>query len=80
MNFDADRFVGYITGANTLLNSIKSKLAGAGVQGQPSAASLPWFDLQGSPLDFDLHRALKGQQVTADTLEELGKQVGSLSD
>lgn len=31
--------------------------------------------LQGSPLDFDLKKALKGQPINADTLEALGQEV-----
>ena len=60
------------------MQSIKTKLAQAGVQGRPSAAPLPWFDLQGSPLDFSLSTALAGKPVNAETLEELGMQVGAL--
>lgn len=78
VNFDAERFVQYITRADAYTQSIKTKLAQAGVKGRPSAAPLPWFDLQGSPLDFDLKRALKGQPVNADTLEQLGQEVGVL--
>lgn len=65
----------YITRADAYQQSIKTKLAQAGVKGRPSAAPLPWFDLQGSPLDFDLNKALKGQPVNADTLEQLGQEV-----
>lgn len=75
VNFDAERFVDYILRADNYQQSIKNKLAQAGVKGRPSAAALPWFDLQGSPLDFDLKKALKGQPVNADTLEQLGQQV-----
>lgn len=78
VNFDAERFVDYITRADTFTRSIRTKLAQAGVSGRPSAAPLPWFDLQGSPLDFDLAKALRGQPVNADTLEQLGQQVGCL--
>jgi hypothetical protein len=78
VNFDAERFVEYITRADTYTQSIKTKLAQAGVKGRPSAAPLPWFDLQGSPLDFDLKKSLKGQPVNADTLEQLGQEVGVL--
>jgi hypothetical protein len=46
VNFDAERFVDYITRADAFQQSIKTKLAQAGVQGRPSAAPLPWFDLQ----------------------------------
>lgn len=46
VNFDAERFVDYVTRADAFQQSIKTKLAQAGVQGRPSAAPLPWFDLQ----------------------------------
>jgi hypothetical protein len=46
VNFDPERFVGYITKADDFLELIRSKLAQAGVQGRPTAAQLPWFDLQ----------------------------------
>lgn len=77
VNFDAERFVDYITRADAFQQSIKTKLAQAGVKARPSAAVLPWFDLQGSPLDFDLKKALRGQPVNADTLEALGQEVGT---
>lgn len=77
VNFDAERFVDYITRADAYTQSIKTKLAQAGVKGRPSAAPLPWFDLQGSPLDFSLSTALAGKPVNAETLEELGMQVGA---
>jgi hypothetical protein len=75
VNFDAERFVDYINRADAYQQSIKTKLAQAGVKARPSAAALPWFDLQGSPLDFDLKKALKGQPVNAQTLEALGQEV-----
>lgn len=75
VNFDAERFVDYIIRADNYQQSIKTKLAQAGVKGRPSSAPLPWFDLQGSPLDFDLNKALRGKAVNADTLEEIGQQV-----
>lgn len=77
VNFDAERFVDYITRADAFTKSIRTKLAQAGVKGRPSSAPLPWFDLQGSPLDFDLNKALKGQPANAETLEALGQQVGA---
>jgi hypothetical protein len=77
VNFDAERFVDYITRADAFTKSIRTKLAQAGVKGRPSSAPLPWFDLQGSPLDFDLSKALQGQPANAETLEALGQQVGA---
>jgi hypothetical protein len=46
VNFDPERFVEYITEADDFLELIRTKLAQAGVQGRPTAAQLPWFDLQ----------------------------------
>jgi hypothetical protein len=46
VNFDPERFVEYITKADDYLQLIRNKLAQAGVQGRPTAAQLPWFDLQ----------------------------------
>jgi hypothetical protein len=46
VNFDPERFVEYITKADDFLELIRNKLAQAGVQGRPTAAQLPWFDLQ----------------------------------
>lgn len=46
VNFDPDRFVEYVTKADDYLQLIRNKLRQAGVQGRPSSAQLPWFDLQ----------------------------------
>ncbi|KAF6257770.1 Prismane-like protein [Scenedesmus sp. NREL 46B-D3] len=78
VNFNPQRFVEYITKADDYLELIRSKLAQAGVQGRPTAAQLPWFDLQGNPMDFSLRRAMQGQPIDADTLEKLGEQVSLL--
>lgn len=67
----------YITKADDYLNLIRNKLAQAGVKGRPSAAALPWFDLQGNPMDFSLRAALGNKSINAETLEKLGEEVSS---
>ncbi|KAF8063050.1 hcp [Scenedesmus sp. PABB004] len=78
VNFDPERFVDYITTADDHARGVRAQLAAAGVRGRPVAAPLPWFDLQGSPLDFDLRAAMRGQPINAETLEALGEQVSLL--
>ncbi|WIA19985.1 hypothetical protein OEZ85_005859 [Tetradesmus obliquus] len=78
VNFDPERFVEYITKADDFLQLIRNKLQQAGVEGRPTAAALPWFDLQGNPMDFSLRSAMAGTPINADTLESLGEQVSLL--
>jgi hypothetical protein len=74
VNFDSERFAVFCIKCHNLGVQLRQQLLAAGVTGGPPAATLPWFDNYGNPINFDLMKATGGQ-VSVEALHKVADEV-----
>jgi hypothetical protein len=70
VNFDPERFRGYVLRADALTQGLRKRLGGAG----PPAAAVPWFDSY-HPVSLSIEAALGTATPTVEALELLAETV-----